>query len=102
MENVIEKIKFPLKQFLIHLLAALFYLGITSYWFVMGRDPNPIGIGFQQDICMLLHLIIAIVIPIRSKYLKRSRTVNFLIVLAIIILYLLLSNWIWNWLWSLR
>lgn len=90
------------KTFFIHLTIIIFYLGITSYWFVT-HGFHPIKTGLQQDLLMLIHLITASIFPIANdNILKRNHIINFTVVLSIIILYFILSNWIWNWLWSLR
>ncbi len=91
------------KTFLFHLIVAIFYLGITSYWFVVRGTIDPIKTGLQQDLLMLIHLIAATLFPIANRnIIKRKHLINFAIFLLIIILYFGLSNCIWNWLWSLR
>lgn len=95
-------IGYCIKRFVLHFVVAIFYLGVTSYWFVT-KGFNPIKSGLQQDLLMLIHLITASVFPIANKNaIKRKHLLNFMIVILIIITYLALSNWIWNWLWSLR
>ncbi len=87
--------------FFFHLLVAIFYLGITSYWFVT-QGFNPIKTGLQQNFLMLVHLITASVFPIANRNtIKRKHIINFTVVLLIIVVYFALNNWIWNWLWSL-
>ena len=91
------------RAFIFHLSVAIFYLSITSYWFVTRGTIDPIKTGLQQNLLMLIHLIVATSFPVSiKKIVKRKHLTNFMIVLLIIVIYFLLSNEIWNWLWSLR
>ena len=92
-------------QFLLHLKLSIFNIGLTSWEFVADHShtsPNPIGVGFQQLLCMIIHLLSTLLKRYKNTPVSHARLINFFSVLIIIILYGILGNWIWNWLWSLR
>ncbi len=92
-----------LKTFLVHLAIIVFYLGITSYWFVTRGRIDPIQTGLQQGLLILFHLISTVMVTVKGNpNIKQKYIVNLLCVLSIIIIYFLLSDPIWKWLWSLR
>ena len=93
----------------LHLLVLLVYLFVTSYLFVTGKDPNPIGIGLLQWILFFLHLILTLLFCLfvlkkanDIKYENRIVMVNTLAIIFWITIYFLFSSKIWDLLWSLR
>jgi hypothetical protein len=98
-----------LKIFIVHILIATVYFGVTGYMFIHSKAPNPIGIGLQQWVCMILHLIITTVVMLLlsskaiDKKIARTKIIaNLIVVLLIIIVSAVLSNTFWHWLWELR
>lgn len=98
-----------LKTFLLHLVIAATYIAFTSYLFVVRRDPNPIGTGLQQWLCIFLHVTVTLffMLTLVAKAAdKKLAAQKLLIHIAAIILaiapYSLFSNPIWHWIWSLR
>ena len=69
-------ISYILKTFFFQLIIIIFYLGVTSYWFVTRGRIDPIATGLQQDLLMLFHLISIVLVAvkgspdIKQKYLK--------------------------------
>jgi hypothetical protein len=67
-----------LKTFLVHLAIIVFYLGITSYWFVTRGRIDPIQTGLQQGLLILFHLICTVMVAvkgnpnIKQKYIVRN------------------------------
>jgi len=100
---------YTLKVFILHLSIIITYLAVTSYLFVVAKDPDPIGTGLKQWVCMILHLIITLFI-MKTRWSKSSDKnlakkkfwVNFVIIIVLIITNLQLSNFLWEWLWSIR
>jgi len=102
-------VNYSVKVFTLHLIIVLLYLGITSYAFVVAKDHNPIGVGLQQWLCILLHLLITITVMAMlwaKNTNKRAGRNKFLLNIGAIVLWigitLVFSNAIWHWLWSLR
>lgn len=100
---------YSLKTLVLHLAIAVTYLTVTSYLFVIDRDPNPIGTGLQQGLCFFLHLVITLFIMLtylgRSTDKKGAGKKVLLHTAAIILvaaLYTLFSSPVWEWLWSIR
>jgi hypothetical protein len=101
--------KYVFKIVAIHLGIILIYLSFTSYEFVVSRELNPIGVGLQQWVLVILHFLITgfvgLYVISKSKD-KRTAKSKLLIGLASIILifliYYCLSEMIWHWLWSFR
>lgn len=101
--KILIYIKYILKAFFIHFTIILFYLGITSYYFVIRKSIEPIATGLQQDLLMLFHLISSVIVAVKGKaMIKQKYLINLLCVLSLIIIYFIFNYPIWNWLWSLR
>ena len=97
------------KSFLLHLVIASIYLGFTCYEFVVTRKPNPIGVGLQQVLLMIIHLAITLVIfsiiltkASRKKIPKLNLIINVLTVFTCCLIYIMFSNTVWRWLWQLK
>lgn len=96
-------LKYILKTFFIHLIITVFYLGITSYWFVTRSAIDPIKTGLQQNILTLIHLISTVVVVVKGKpNIKQKYLINLLCVLSIITISFIFDTPLWKWLWSLR
>ncbi len=96
-------LKYILKTFSIHLIIILFYLGITSYWFVTRGPIDPIKTGLQQALLILFHLISTVLVVVKGNNdIKQKYVINLLCVLSIIMIYFMYNNSIWHWLWTLR
>lgn len=100
---------YALKVFFLHLIVATVYLTAICYEFVIEKDPNPIGAGLKQWVCIFLHLMITLIImaivwnKANDKNIARKKFfVHFLAVLFIISASLLISDPLWHWLWSRR
>jgi len=100
---------YNVKVFTLHLCIALLYLGITSFEFVVRKDPNPVGVGLQQWLCIVLHILATVTIMAilwTRNTNKRAGRNKFMLNIGAIVLWvgilLIFSNAIWNWLWSLR
>lgn len=100
---------YSIKTFFLHLAIAATYLAFTSSLFVVRRDPNPIGAGLQQWLCIFLHVTITLFVMLTFSGRtadKKGAAQKLLLHIAAIVLaiapYSLFSNPIWNWLWSLR
>jgi hypothetical protein len=98
-----------MKSFLQQLLIILCYLSLTCYEFVAVKTTNPIGIGFQQVILILLHFSIIVFYGIlllkktnNSKYIIKNFFVNLVAFFTWISLYFAFNALIWEWLWKLR
>jgi hypothetical protein len=100
---------YALRILVLHLTIALIYLSITSYVFVISKQPNPVGTGLRQWFFMFMHLIITIIVfsillakATNKPLVKKKFLINCLIVISIIIVSTLFSNPFWEWLWALR
>lgn len=94
---------------ILHLAIIVFYISITSYFFVVSKDPNPIGSGFQQVLLIILHVGITFFtcafIWANSKDKKNARRVFIINICAVIfwvVVYITLSEKIDGYLWTLR
>ena len=102
-------VNYSVKVFTLHLVIALLYMGIASYGFVVAKDHNPIGVGLQQWLFILLHLLITTTVMAflwAKNTNKRVGRNKFLLNIGAIVLWigimLIFSNAIWRWLWSFR
>jgi hypothetical protein len=100
---------YSLKTFLLHGAIVTIYFAVTSYLFVVGKDPNPIGAGLQQWLCVFLHVTITLFVMLTllgkatdKKLATRKVVLHTVAIILAVSLYLLFSNPIWDWLWSLR
>lgn len=103
MKNIFVRI------FSLHLFVVLLYLFVTSYLFVTGKDPNPIGIGLLQWILFFLHLMLTLLFCLfvlnkgnDIKYENRILMINTLSIIFWITMNFTFSSKIWDLLWSLR
>lgn len=92
---------------ILHLAISALYFFATSYEFVVTKQPNPIGVGIQQFLCIFFHVIGTIayfmIIPWKSgnkKLYNRKLLLNIgAIVLAVAIMATIdaqLSNKLWS------
>jgi hypothetical protein len=101
--------KYIFKSITIQLAIIIFYLGMTSYEFVVSQEINPIGVGLQQWALIILHLLITLFAGLYGisksqdkKMAKNKLFVRMLIIILIILIYFCFSDIIWHWLWSFR
>ncbi len=93
----------------IHLIILATYIGITGWMFIKYREPDPIGTGLQQLLCMIVHFILTAIICIvirMNAAEKKAATISLFLNLGAVvfsmIMYLLLSNILSNFFWSMR
>jgi hypothetical protein len=99
---------FSIKTLLLHFVIATIYVATTSYFFVIAKDPDPVGTGVRQWLCVFLHFFVTLLITIPSKktvdnsvgWTKTLLHLTFIIL--IVAVYLLFSSLLWQWLWRLR
>jgi hypothetical protein len=100
---------FILKVATIHLVIVVLYVSSTSFIFVVSAPANPIGMGLQQWLCIILHFLLT---PwISWILLKRSNSgnilttkilINVLTVIFWVIVFICFSSTLGKWLWRLR
>ena len=98
-----------LATLLVNLAVAVSYLLVTSLMFVYKKQPDPIGIGTWQWVCIVIHLVLILLTylmigifkkqPKGSRYLFPYALAGFIIP---IIIYFALIEPIWDTLWSMR
>jgi hypothetical protein len=100
---------YSIKTLLLHLTIAFAYVSTTSYFFVIANQPNPVGTGLQQWLCIFLHLTVTLFMMLSfvgKATDKRDAKIKFCLHLASIVLIistlLLFSNPLWEWLWLQR
>lgn len=100
---------YTIRILILHLIIASIYLSITSYMFVISKQPDPVGAGLRQWFFMVMHLIITIIVFLillgkttNKRLVKRKFLINCLVITFIIIISILFSNPFWQWLWSMR
>jgi hypothetical protein len=93
----------------IHLTITLAYQAYFCYKFVVGRHPNPIGIGLFIVLCMFVHFFTALIVSMNNmskaddrKTGMRKLVLNMLILVVVLASMLLFSTPVWGWLWDLR
>ncbi len=98
-----------IKIFSLHFIILATYIGITDYFFIIQKDPSPIGTGFQQLFFNFLHgFITAFVCLLIAYYAKNKAMVkqifitNMAAVLFWIIVHLIITIWLDEYLWQLR
>ena len=109
MERHVSSGKPWIVPFLINAIVSVAYLLITSILFVQRKQPDPIGIGILQWVCIAIHIIILIItfsiLALKSprvKHIGKSILYSALGLLTPLTIYLLLSEPIWKVLWNLR
>ena len=100
---------FDVRAIILHPGIFLSYITVTCTRFVIGQQPNPIGIGLQQWLLFLLHLFITSAIILgqlkaanRKEVIDRFVVSHFLPILLSMAVYMLFSTTIWTLLWELR
>lgn len=90
------------KAFFLQLLIVLIYLGISSYKFVVSKQPDPIEVGILQWIFVGMHILCVVIYFLVIKKDKQSFGSNLIAMFVIVFIFLALSNIIWEWLWHQR
>ncbi len=100
---------YSIKALLLHLTLVCTYIAATSYFFGIAKDPNPVGTGLQQWLCIFLHGIVTLFIMllfVGKATNKRNARVKLYVHLAaiglIVSTLLLFSQPLWEWLWNQR
>lgn len=100
---------YTIRVLIMHLVIASIYLSITSYLFVISKQPDPIGAGLRQWFFMVTHLSITIIVFLillgratNKQLVKKKFLINCLVISSIIIISILFSDPLWEWLWSMR
>ncbi|MBI2273178.1 MAG: hypothetical protein HYU70_05235 [Bacteroidetes bacterium] len=95
--------------FALHLFIVASYMGVTSWLFVTYPVPDPLAMGLQQWVCILVHISVTVLICLLKRRTaidrKKATTTLWLHVVAIvcwIVVYLFLSAPIAAYLWRLR
>ena len=100
---------YSIKTLLLHFAIATTYVATTSYFFVIAKDPDPIGTGLRQWMCIFLHFNVTLYILLtflgkatNRKEARKKLWLHLAAVVLIVSLLLLFSNPLWEWLWSQR
>lgn len=86
-----------IKIVFLHVIIAVIYITILTFYFVIYKHPDPIGSGFRLFMCFVLHLIVTSVV---CK--KEDLAVHMLVIFLIIGIYTLLDPVISRGAWNLR
>jgi hypothetical protein len=100
---------YSLKVLFLHSGIALAYFAVTDFLFVVAKDPNPIGTGLQQWLCIFLHFTITLFVMLTflgraadKRLAIKKVLIHTAAIVLVISVSLFLSNPVWDWLWSLR
>jgi len=100
---------YSIKTLLLHFAIATAYIATTSYFFVIAKDPHPVGTGLQQWMCIFLHFTVTLYILLtflgkatNRKEVRKKLYLHLAAIVLIVLLLLLFSFPLWEWLWGQR
>lgn len=101
--------QYIIRSIVLHTIIFSTYMAITSYEFVVAKDPEPIGTGLRQWLCIFFHIAITMMIITGSRSKAKNRKISYksllihlLIIILIISVYNLFESPLTRWLWDLR